>query len=126
MNQVVILGRATADPSCRYTQSGKCVTEITLAVDRGYGDKKKTSFITCQSWEKQAETLANSVSKGQRLLVEGKWAQQTWETNEGQKRRKDYVEIDTFEFIEKKQPEQDRPDGGTFGGNVFPEEEIPF
>jgi len=124
MNKVVILGRATSDPECRYTQSGKCVTEITLAVDRGYGDKKKTSFIPCKAWEKQAETMGNSVSKGQRLLVEGKWAQQSWETD-GQKRRKDYVEIDTFEFIEKKQSNEDRSDGGAFGGQAYPEE-IPF
>jgi len=125
MNRVVILGRTTSDPECRYTQSGKCVTEITLAVDRGYGDKKKTSFIPCQIWNGPAETLANSVSKGNRLLVEGKWAQSSWE-QDGHKRRKDYVEIDTFEFIEKKQPEQDRPDGGTFGGEIIPEEETPF
>lgn len=128
MNRVIITGRLTADPSCEYTQSGKCVTKFTLAVDRGYGEKKKTSFIQCEVWEKPAETLANSVSKGSRLLVDGAWAQQSWE-KDGQKHRKDYVAIEKFEFLERKQTSSNGDsniDINSFGKDVFPDEEIPF
>lgn len=134
MNSVTITGRLVAAPDCRYTQNGKCVTEITLAVDRGYGEKKKTSFIPCQVWEKRAETLANSgLDKGHRLLVNGAWCQQSWETNDGQKRRKDYVLIDNFEFLEKRQNNEPNGNSGeidinSFEKDVFPgdDQEIPF
>ncbi len=128
MNKVLLVGRLVADPETRYTQSGKCVTEITLAVDRGFGEKKKTSFIPCQAWEKKAETLGNSVTKGQKLLVDGAWCQQSWETQDGQKRRKDYVLIENFEFLERKQAASDSGeiDINSFGKDVFPDEEIPF
>lgn len=130
MNNVLITGRLTAAPETKYTKTGKCVVDFTLAVDRGWGENKKTSFINCQVWEKRAEVLANSgIDKGHRLLVEGEWAQQSWETTDGQKRRKDFVNISNFEFLEGKKkdsmpviPGQESVMDG-FGQNSEP---IPF
>lgn len=106
MNEVFLIGRLAADPEIRYTQSGKAVADITIAVDVGFGDNKKTSFIPCTAWEKRAETIGNTLTKGRKIAVKGSWCQQNWETNEGQKRRKDYCLIDKFEFCDSKKDGQ--------------------
>jgi single-strand DNA-binding protein len=120
INKVILLGRLTQDPECRYTQSGKAVTNFTLAVKQI--GQKEADFIPVVLWEKLAETAANNLSKGQRVLIEGRIQTRSYETNDGQKRRVTEVVGQTMEFIEKKQREENNP----FGGQVFPEEEIPF
>jgi single-strand DNA-binding protein len=122
MNKVIILGRLTQDPECRYTQSGKAVTSFTLAVKR-YG-QEEPDWIPVVLWEKTAETAANNLSKGQRVLIEGRIQTRSYKTNDGQKRRVTEVVGQTMEFIEKRQREEES--GTPFGGQVFPEEEIPF
>ena len=52
MNTWVGIGRLTRDPEVRYTQSGKAVCRFTLAIDDGWGEKKKTYFIPVTCWEK--------------------------------------------------------------------------
>lgn len=74
MNKAIIMGRLTKDPDVKYTQSGKCVTQFTLAVDRPFKDangNKETDFIPVVLWGKTAELVGNSCQKGHRLLVEG-------------------------------------------------------
>ena len=123
MNKCILLGRLTAEPEVRFTQSGKQITDITLAVDDGFGENKKTSFINCTAWEKKAEIIGNSVSKGQKLLVVGRWCQQSWETQEGQKRRKDFLTIEEIEFVEKK---KEQTPAESFGQEVDLPEEFNF
>lgn len=129
MNKVILLGRLAADPEVRYTGTGKAVVEFTLAVDRGFGENKKTSFINCIAWEKRAETIGNTLTKGRKVLVEGPWAQQSWETTEGQKRRKEYCLVESFEYADSKKDDVSKGSGaadfGQFGRDVT-EEEIPF
>lgn len=132
MNKVILTGRLTADPEVRYTKSGKAVADFTLAVDIGYGENKKTSFIPCNAWEKTAETIGNTLEKGRKIIVDGEWHQQNWETQEGQKRRKDLCLVRTFEYCDSKKESKESSTGHAdaataFGGQVFPpEEEIPF
>jgi single-strand DNA-binding protein len=137
MNDLTLSGRLTADPEVRYTQTGKAIAEFTLAVDRGFGENKKTSFIRCTAWEKTAETIGNTVNKGRKILVKGEWDQQRWE-KDGQKHTKDYCLVRTFEYMDSKKdgessgsaskpaPTESGYDVGSFGTEVFPEEEIPF
>lgn len=142
MNDITLSGRLTADPEIRYTQTGgKAIAEFTLAVDRGFGDNKKTSFIRCTAWEKTAETIGNTLGKGRKILVKGEWDQQRWE-KDGQKHTKDLCLIRTFEYMDSKPdsgssgstttsapkpaPTASGYDVSSFGTEVFPEEEIPF
>lgn len=70
MNKVVLLGRLTKDPDVKYTQTGKVVTQFTLAVDRPFKDadgNKETDFIPVAVWGKAAELVGNSCQKGHRL-----------------------------------------------------------
>lgn len=130
MNQVTLTGRLTADPEVRYTQTGKAVANFTLAVPNGYGEKKETSYIPCNAWEKTAETIGNTLDKGRKILVMGEWRQRSWEAKNGDKRRTDFCLVRSFEYCESR---KDDSRGGTdaakaFGGrDVFPpDEEIPF
>ena len=70
-NKVTLIGRLVRDAELKYTNSGKAAANFTLAVDRGFGDKKETDFIKCVAWDKQAESIANFTKKGSLVLVEG-------------------------------------------------------
>ncbi|MBP2638867.1 MAG: ssbA [Firmicutes bacterium] len=127
MNKCILVGRLTDNPEVRYTQSGKAVASFTIAVNRFTGgSNKEADFITIVAWEKLAEICGNNLSKGQRVLIEGRLQIRSYEGNDGQKWRVAEIIAQNMEFLEKKQPEQDRPDGGTFGGEVIQEEETPF
>lgn len=126
MNKVILVGRLAQDPEVRYTQSGKAVASFTIAVQRfGGGAQKEADFIPIVAWEKLAETCGNNLTKGQRVLVEGRLQIRSYETNDGQKRRVAEVIAQNIEFLERKQQSEDK-EANPFGGQVFPEEEIPF
>jgi single-strand DNA-binding protein len=126
MNKVILVGRLAQDPEVRYTQSGKAVASFTIAVNRfSGGGQKEADFIPVVAWEKLAETCGNNLTKGQRVLVEGRLQIRSYETNDGQKRRVAEVVAQNIEFLERKQPTEDK-EATPFGGQVFPEEEIPF
>ncbi|MDR7868964.1 MAG: single-stranded DNA-binding protein [Sporomusaceae bacterium] len=126
MNKVILVGRLAQDPEVRYTQSGKAVASFTIAVNRfSGGGQKEADFIPIVAWEKLAETCGNNLTKGQRVLVEGRLQIRSYETNDGQKRRVAEVVAQNIEFLERKQPAEDK-EATPFGGQVFPEEEIPF
>lgn len=137
MNKIILLGRLTKDPEVRYTQSGKVVTQFTLAVDRPYAaadGKKEADFIPVVIWGKSAELAGNSLGKGQRALVEGRVQIRSYDANDGWVTE---VIADRFEFIERKadaqpappaQPQQQPQAAGGFGnmGSQVFDEEIPF
>lgn len=62
MNKVVLIGRLTADPELRYTQSNKAYTRFTIAVNRNFKNEsgeKDADFISAVAWDKRAETICN-------------------------------------------------------------------
>ena len=124
MNHVTLMGRLTADPEIRYTQSGKAVASFTLAVDRrGEG----VDFVPIVAWEKLAEIIGNNLAKGRRALIEGRMQVRTYE-HEGQKRRITEVVATNLYFVDNK-PEgktESKANYESMGSQEFPEEEIPF
>lgn len=87
-----IVGNTTADPQLRYTQTGKAVTSLTVAVSKRRKDETgnwvdgEPTFIRCNIWGKPAEHVAASVYKGTRVIVTGDLKQSTWQTEQGEKR----------------------------------------
>ncbi len=127
MNKVILVGRLAQDPEVRYTQSGKAVASFTIAVNPFTGGgQKEADFIPIVAWEKLAETCGNNLTKGQRVLVEGRLQIRSYETSDGQKRRVAEVIAQNIEFLERKQATEESKEANPFGGQVFPEEEIPF
>lgn len=124
-NRVILLGNLTRDPELRYTPGGAPVCSFDLAMNRSYttqaGDRRdEVCFVTIVAWGKQAETCAEYLSKGRSALVEGRLAQRSWETPEGQKRSKHEVVADRVQFLGgRKGPEEETVSAPS-------EEETPF
>lgn len=85
LNHSVIMGRLTADPEIRRTNSGKAVCSFTVAVDKP-GKDAGASFIPCVAWEKTAEFIEKYFAKGSMLALEGRVESRQYETKDGQKR----------------------------------------
>ena len=99
------MGRLTKDPEVRYTNTGKVVCQFTLAVDRPFANQegqREADFIPVVIWGKQAETCGNSLTKGQRALVEGRLQIRSYDGKDGNKHWITEVIADRFEFIERK------------------------
>ena len=75
MNKVVLVGRLTADPELRQTQSGIASCQFTVAVNRKFADKntgeRQADFIRCQAWRQTAEFISRYFSKGKMIALEG-------------------------------------------------------
>lgn len=93
-NNVDLIGNVTRDPELRFTPSGQAVATFGLAVNRRWQNRQNqeweeaTSFFDVVCWAQLAENVAESVSKGTRLIVTGRLEQRSWETQEGDKRSK--------------------------------------
>lgn len=90
---ITVVGNLTADPELRYTQSGAAVASFTVAstprtFDKASGDWKdgEALFLRCNMWRTVAENVAETLSRGSRVIVQGRLKQRSYETNEGKKR----------------------------------------
>jgi single-strand DNA-binding protein len=98
-NHTTIVGNLVEDPEVRFTQSGTPVTNLRVAVTQriqqdGQWRDGDTSFLKVNVWRGQAEHLAESLGKGDRVMVTGRLRQRTWETPEGEKRSVAEIEAD--------------------------------
>lgn len=71
INRTILVGNLTRDPQYFKTQSGISYVRFTLAVNKKYGDKEETSFISCIAWRGSADYLNQYAKKGNTLAVEG-------------------------------------------------------
>ena len=101
-NKAILMGRLTADPELRETASGHQVANITLAVDRVFGDDKKTDFFPVVVWNGTAEAIAKYCSKGSQILVSGTLQNRQWEDNKGSKHTTTELVATEFSFCEAK------------------------
>lgn len=85
MTQIAFIGNLTSPPELRFTQSGKAVANLTVAVNRKRGDQEETDFHRVTVWEGMAENVAQ-LDKGTRVLVIGRLTQREYETKDGEKR----------------------------------------
>ena len=98
-NSVTLVGTLVDDPELRFTPSGVAMAKVRFAVSRRYQDRnqewqEETSFFGGTCWREMAENVAESLSKGSRVIVVGRLEQRTWETQEGDKRSVVEVRID--------------------------------
>lgn len=100
LNRVVLIGRLTADPTLKYTPSGKAVAQFTLAVGRRF-KKEETDFFPVEVWGKPAETAAQYLVKGSQAAVEGRGQIDKYTGKEGEKKERFKVVADQIEFLGK-------------------------
>ena len=86
INKVILMGRLTRDLEQRTTTSGRTVVSFSIAVDRQTQDDQ-ADFFDVTAWEKLGELVMQYLSKGRRVLVQGRLRQDSWEDKETGKRR---------------------------------------
>ena len=103
MNRVCLIGRLTSKPELRYTTSNIACTNITIAIDRNYGEEKKADFINIVVWRKQAENVCKYLDKGSLVAIEGRLQTNNYEDKDGNRRYKLDVVADNIQFLNTKQ-----------------------
>jgi single-strand DNA-binding protein len=91
VTNLTIIGNLTEAPELRFTAQGKAVANFTVAVSKRVKDGNDwkdgpSSFYRCSLWDTAAENMAESLVKGQRVIVVGEIAQRSYETQQGEKR----------------------------------------
>jgi single-strand DNA-binding protein len=89
LNTAVLMGRLTADPELKTTQSNLAVTSFTLAVDRSYvkqGADRQADFINIVAWRSTADFVCKYFKKGQLVAVQGSIQSRSYTDKEGNKR----------------------------------------
>lgn len=98
---ITVVGNLTADPELRYTQSALAVANLTIASTPRTFDKASnewkdgdTLFLRASCWREFAEHVASSLTKGTRVIAQGRLKQRSYETNEGEKRTAIELELE--------------------------------
>lgn len=99
MNTAILMGRLTADPEIRTTNSGLNYCRFTVAVDRyTKGEDKKTDFINCVAWRQTAEFVERFFSKGKMIAVQGSIQTGSFTNKDGAKVYTTDVLVDKVHF----------------------------
>ena len=102
-NKIVLVGNLTRDIELRYTQGGAAIGSCGIAVTRKFsvnGEKREeTCFIDITFFGKQAETANQYLSKGSKLLIEGRLKFDQWQDNNGQNRSKHTISVENMEML---------------------------
>jgi single-strand DNA-binding protein len=99
-NQIIVVGNLTDDPELRYTPNGAAVVKFRVAGNRRYKDESgqwkdgDTSYFTVNAWRSLAENVAESLTRGTRVVVAGRLQMRSWENQEGEKRTVVEIEAD--------------------------------
>lgn len=101
LNRVILMGRLTADPELRQTQSGISFVKFNIAVGRKFKNdngEHQTDFISVTAWRKTAEFVSRYFSKGQMIVIEGSLRNNNYEDQNGVKHYSMDVLADSISF----------------------------
>ena len=125
---ITVIGNLTADPELRFTPSGAAVANFTVASTPRTFDRQSQEwkdgealFLRCNVWRQPAENVAESLTRGMRVMVSGRLRQRSFETREGEKRTVVELEVDevgpSLRYATAKVNKVSRGSGGGgFGG----------
>jgi len=124
---ITVVGNLTADPELRFTPSGAAVANFTVASTPRTFDRQTQEwkdgdalFLRCNVWRQAAENVAESLTRGARVVVSGRLKQRSFETKEGEKRTVVELEVDevgpSLRYATAKVTKASRGSGGSAGG----------
>ncbi len=126
---ITVVGNLTDDPELRFTSSGAAVANFTVASTPRFFDKNTNDwkdgdalFLRCSIWRQAAENVAETLTKGARVIVQGRLKQRSYETREGEKRTVYELDVDevgpSLKYATAKVTKVTRggSGGGGFGG----------
>jgi len=95
-NTLTIVGNVVREPELKFLNSGIALLRFSIADNQKKANgEEEAHFFDCVAWRELAENLAESINKGQRVIVHGKLKQDRWETTEGDKRSKIEITVET-------------------------------
>ncbi|EJY2782714.1 single-stranded DNA-binding protein [Campylobacter jejuni] len=119
-NKVVLVGNLTRDIEMRYAQSGSAIGASAIAVTRRFtanGEKREeTCFIDISFYGRTAEVANQYLTKGSKVLIEGRLRFEQWSDQNGQNRSKHSIQVENMEMLGNSNAPQQ---GGNFGNNSF-------
>lgn len=146
--KVMIIGNLGADPEMRYTPSGKPVTQFNVAVNQSTKNQQTGEWVEATDWFRisvwgdRAERAAETLRKGTKVFVEGRFKTREFEGRDGQKRTSLELTADTCLSLEKKERTDTLPDGtplsstrpaaagtaaqGSYGADTTELDDLPF
>ena len=124
---ITVIGNLTGDPELRFTPSGAAVASFTIAstpraFDRQSNEWKdgETLFLRCSLWRDAAENITESLTKGTRVIAQGRLVQRSYQTREGENRTVVELQVDeigpSLRYATAKVTRSQRSGGGGFGG----------
>lgn len=119
MNLFTFIGRVGGDAVVRQTSNGKPVANWSVAVDSGYGDKKKTTWVRCTLWGDRGEKIAPHIYKGDKIGVSGELSTSEYEGKHSVDVNVREVELLGGKRQEARKPQEAPPDDD-------PNDSIPF
>ncbi len=114
-NKVIMIGNLTRDPQLSYLPSQTPVVEFGLASNRRWRGndgqtKEETCFVDCRAYGRMAENISKYCQKGRPLMIEGRLTFDQWEAQDGSKRSKHRITVESFTFVDS---------GGSGGGGNY-------
>lgn len=133
-NKVMLIGNLTRNPQLSYLPSQTAVVDFGLAINRKWKSKdgegkEETCFIDCKAFGRTGENLNKYLNKGDPLFVEGRLSFDSWTAQDGSKRSKHRVIIESFQFIKSASGETKKQSPKHTGGKVegqASDDDIPF
>lgn len=131
MNCAQIIGRLTATPELKKTQSGNSVVSFTVAVNKPKkdGEEQQANFIDCVAWKATAELIAKYFEKGSQIGIDGRLETRYYETKDGKKIKVTEINVGSVTFCEPKKNATDiakepEEEAGTM--KEIPDDDYPF
>ncbi|MCP4418687.1 MAG: single-stranded DNA-binding protein [Chloroflexi bacterium] len=139
--KIIVVGNLGGDPEMRYMPDGTAVTNFSLASNRRWTDgatgqpRDETTWFRVSVWRKQAETVNQYLSKGSKVLVEGRLrpdssgGPRTFTRHDGTVGASFEITADTVRFLSSREEDGSYSDGGDAGQQAAPaaeEDDIPF
>lgn len=139
-NKVILAGNLTRDPQVRYTGNGTAVCDIGLAVNRKVKEREETTFVDVTLWARTAEVAGEYLSKGSKVLVEGRLQLDQWTDKQtGKKRSKLKVVSENMQMLggrsdtsgessnyEQMKAQEQEQAATASAGAAPPDDEVPF
>lgn len=123
MNKIILIGNVGREPEMRFTPDGKPVVDFSLAVTKKYRGEDFTEWFKVTAWGKLAETVNQYVTKGMKVMAEGRVELEEWDSDNG-KRSQMKVTASSVEFLSKSDKPQEEEAENT--SDEIDPDNIPF
>ena|SRR5438105_11779501 len=131
VNRVMLLGNLGQDPEMRFTANGSAVTTFSVATNRSRrrpdGEwEKETEWFNVVTWNQLAERCSQSLQKGSRVYVEGRFQTRSWEGQDGQRRYRTEVVANYVSPQERRERAEVPIGGADEDSGIIDPDDLPF